>query len=103
MKLNRIAATLGILAVAVTVTSCTRHDSGKSAATTPASTAATPTSTLPPVAPVTGPKLPPFFPGPTVGANCQYLRTPGPPGKQAAPPPNGKASTDRGAGRRMPS
>jgi peptidyl-prolyl cis-trans isomerase B (cyclophilin B) len=94
MRLNRIAATLAILALAVNATSCARHDSGKAAATTSASTAATPTSTLPPVAPVTGPKLPPFFPGPTVGANCQYPRTAEPPGKQAAPPPNGKAPTD---------
>jgi peptidyl-prolyl cis-trans isomerase B (cyclophilin B) len=93
MQLNRIGATLAILAVTLTVTSCTRHDSGKTIATTPPSTAA-PTSTLPPMPPVTGPKLPPFFPGPAVGANCQYLRTAGPPGKQAAPPPNGKASTD---------
>ena len=94
MKLDRIAATLGILAVAVTVTSCTRHDSGKAGATTSASTAATPTSNLLPAAPVTGPKLPPFFPGPAVGANCQYPRTAEPPGKQAAPPPNGKTPTD---------
>lgn len=94
MKLNRIAAALGIFGVAVTVTSCTHHGIGKTAATTSASTAAAATSTLPPVAPVTGPKLPPFFPGPAVGANCQYPRTSGPPGKQAAPPPNGKAPTD---------
>ncbi len=95
MTLNRIAATLGTLAVAVTLTSCTHHDAGKSATTTSSSAAAAvTTSKLPPVAPVTGPKLPPFFPGPAVGANCQYPRTAGPAGKQAAPPPTGKASTD---------
>jgi peptidyl-prolyl cis-trans isomerase B (cyclophilin B) len=93
MRLTRIAALLGIAAVAVTMTSCSHHKATQ-AATTSTSTAAAATSTLPPVAPVTGPKLPPFFPGPTVGANCQYPRTPGPAGKQAAPPPNGKVSTD---------
>jgi peptidyl-prolyl cis-trans isomerase B (cyclophilin B) len=93
MRLSRIAALLGIAAVVVTVTSCTHHKSSEAAAT-PTSAAAAATSTLPRVAPVTGPKLPPFFPGPAVGANCQYPRTPGPAGKQAAPPPNGKVSTD---------
>jgi peptidyl-prolyl cis-trans isomerase B (cyclophilin B) len=93
MRLSRIAALLAIAALVVTVTSCTHHKSSEAAAT-PTSTAAAATSTLPKVAPVTGPKLPPFFPGPTVGANCQYPRTPGPAGKQAAPPPNGKVSTD---------
>jgi peptidyl-prolyl cis-trans isomerase B (cyclophilin B) len=93
MRLTRIAALFGVAAVAVTVTSCSHHNSGQ-AATTSTSTAAAASSTLPPVAPVTGPKLPPFFPGPAVGANCQYARTPGPAAKQAAPPPNGKVSTD---------
>ncbi len=93
MRLTRIAALLGVAAAAVTVTSCSHHNAGQ-AATTSTSTAAAASSTLPPVAPVTGPKLPPFFPGPAVGANCQYPRTPGPAGKQAAPPPNGKVSTD---------
>jgi peptidyl-prolyl cis-trans isomerase B (cyclophilin B) len=89
----RIAAALGMLALAVTATSCTHHGSGNTAASTSSNTA-TATSTLPPVAPVTGPKLPPFYPGPTVGANCQYPRTTAPAAKQAAPPPTGKASTD---------
>jgi len=93
MKLTRTVAALGIVAVAVTQASCTRHKSGATDATASASTAAASTSTLPPVAPVTGPKLPPFFPSPAVGANCQYPRTAGPSGKQAAPPPSGKAST----------
>ncbi len=94
MKLTRIAATLGIVAVAMTMASCTRHHSDKAATTTSTSTVAAPTSTRPPVAPVTGPLLPPFFPSPSVGANCQYPRTTGPAGKQAAPPPPGKTSTD---------
>ncbi|WP_434084971.1 peptidylprolyl isomerase [Mycobacterium paraterrae] len=94
IKVTRIAALLGITAVALTVTSCSHHKSGQAAATTPSSAAAAATSTLPPVPPVTGPKLPPFFPGPSVGANCQYPRTTEPAGKQAAPPPNGKVSTE---------
>jgi peptidyl-prolyl cis-trans isomerase B (cyclophilin B) len=94
MKLTRIVAALGIVAVAMTMASCTRHDSGKTAATSSTSTAAAPTSTRPPAAPVTGPLLPPFFPSAAVGANCQYPRTTEPAGKQAAPPPTGKASTE---------
>jgi peptidyl-prolyl cis-trans isomerase B (cyclophilin B) len=98
MKLARISAALGIVAVAMTMTSCTQHNSGKTAATTSsiavAAATPTPTATRPPVAPVTGPLLPPFFPSPGVGANCQYPRTTGPAGKQAAPPPPGKTSTD---------
>lgn len=94
MRLTRIAATLAALAVAVTLTSCTHHDSGTRAANTSASSRPVATSTTPPAPPVTGPKLPPFAPSPAVGANCQYPRTAGPAGKQAAPPPNGKASTD---------
>jgi peptidyl-prolyl cis-trans isomerase B (cyclophilin B) len=94
MKLTRITPMLGILAVAITLASCSHHKSDKPATASSSSTAATPTPTLPPVPPVTGPKLPPFFPGPSVGANCQYPRTAGPAGKQAAPPPNGKAPTD---------
>jgi peptidyl-prolyl cis-trans isomerase B (cyclophilin B) len=94
MKLTRIAAALGIVAVAMTMASCTRHNSGKTATTSAASTVATSTSTRPPVAPVTGPLLPPFFPSAGVGANCQYPRTTEPAGKQAAPPPTGKTSTD---------
>jgi peptidyl-prolyl cis-trans isomerase B (cyclophilin B) len=94
MKLARIAAALGIFAVAMTMASCTHHNSGKAAITTSASMAAAPTSTRPPVAPVTGPLLPPFFPSAGVGANCQYPRTTESAGKQAAAPPTGKASTD---------
>lgn len=94
MKLPRTTAVFGIAAVAVTLTACTHHNAGKTAATTSSSAASVAPSTLPPAAPITGPKLPPFFPGPAVGANCQYPRTAGPPGKQAAPPPNGKVPTD---------
>lgn len=94
MKLTRIGALLGVTAVALTVTSCSHHKSGQAAATTSSSAAAAASSTLPPAPPVTGPKLPPFFPGPAVGANCQYPRTSEPAGKQAAPPPNGKISTE---------
>jgi cyclophilin family peptidyl-prolyl cis-trans isomerase len=94
LRLTRTTAALGILAVAMTVASCTHPKSEKPAATSSPSAAATATPTLPAVPPVTGPKLPPFFPGPTVGANCQYPRTSAPAGKQAAPPPTGKASTD---------
>ncbi len=94
LRLTRITAAIGILAVGMTVASCTHHKSDQPAATSSPSAAAIATSTLPPVPPVTGPKLPPFFPGPAVGANCQYPRTTAPAGKQAAPPPTGKASTD---------
>jgi peptidyl-prolyl cis-trans isomerase B (cyclophilin B) len=94
MKLSRIAAALGIVAVAVTISSCTRQHSGTTATSTAVSATATATSTLPPVAPVSGPHLPPFVPSPGVGANCQYPRTAEPAGKQAAPPPSGKATMD---------
>jgi peptidyl-prolyl cis-trans isomerase B (cyclophilin B) len=94
MKLSRIAAALAIVAVAVTTTSCTRHNPAKTATSTSASMAATATSTPPPVAPVTGPHLPPFAASPGVGANCQYPPTNEAVSKQAAPPPTGKASTD---------
>ncbi len=94
MKITRIVAALGIVALAVTVASCTHRHSGSSAASSSSSAAPPPTTTLPPVAPVTGPKLPPFFPSPAVGANCQYPRTNETGGKQAAPPPSGKASTE---------
>jgi peptidyl-prolyl cis-trans isomerase B (cyclophilin B) len=94
MTLNRIAAALGIVAVAMPLASCAHHPSGKTASTSSASTAATSTKALPPVAPMPGPKLPPFFPSAAVGANCQYPRTTEPAGKQAAPPPTGKVSTD---------
>src|SRR6201999_226639 len=78
MKLTRIAAMLAMLAFAATATSCTHHKSGDAAATT--SSSAAPTSTRAPVAPVTGPALPPFFPSPAANA--------------APPPTPGKASAD---------
>ncbi|MFZ0716814.1 peptidylprolyl isomerase, partial [Mycobacterium sp.] len=92
MKLTRIATMLGMLVFAVTATSCTHHKSGDTAATTSSSAAAT--STRPPLAPVTGPALPPFFPSPAVGANCQYLRSSDPAAKAAPAPAPGKASAD---------
>jgi peptidyl-prolyl cis-trans isomerase B (cyclophilin B) len=88
----RIAAALGMLVLAVTATSCTHHKSGDTAATT--SSSASPTSTLPAVPPVTGPKLPPFFPSPAVGANCQYPRSAAPAAKAAPMPPTGKSSAE---------
>jgi len=92
MRLTRIAAALGMLALAVTATSCTHHTSGNTAATASSSAAAT--STLAPVPPVTGPKLPPFFPSPAVGANCQYPRSSDAAAKAAPAPPTGKSSAD---------
>ena len=82
---------LGAIAVAVTVTSCTHHTPGNSASTAATSSATTATST---VAPVTGPRLPPFFPSPAVGANCQYPASTDAAGKPAAPPHTGSVSTD---------
>src|SRR6201999_2650499 len=92
MKLTRIAAMLAMLAFAVTATSCTHHKSGDTAATTSSSAAAT--STRAPLAPVTGPALPPFFPSPAVGANCQYARSADPAAKAAPAPTPGKASAE---------
>lgn len=91
MKALRCVA---MFAVAAALASCAHHKAEQAATTTSSSTASVAPSSLPPVAPITGPKLPPFFPGPAVGANCQYPRTAGPAGKQAAPPPSGKASTE---------
>jgi peptidyl-prolyl cis-trans isomerase B (cyclophilin B) len=93
MKLSRVTAALTIVAVAITTASCTRHNQNTAATTTSASTTAGASSTLPPVAPVSGPHLPPFVPSPGVGANCQYPRTNEPVSKQAGPPPAGKTST----------
>jgi peptidyl-prolyl cis-trans isomerase B (cyclophilin B) len=92
MKFARIAAMLGMLALAVTATSCTHHKSANTAATTSSSAAAT--ATRAPLPPVTGPALPPFFPSPAVGANCQYPRSTGPAAKAAPAPAPGKASAD---------
>ena len=92
MTLTRIAAMLAMLAFAATATSCTHHKSGDAAATT--SSSAAPTSTRAPVAPVTGPALPPFFPSPAVGANCQYARSADPAAKAAPAPTPGKASAE---------
>lgn len=92
MRLMRIAAVLGIVAVAITATSCTHHKSADTAATTSSSAAAP--STRAPLPPVTGPKLPPFFPSPAVGANCQYPRSADPAAKAAPAPATGKASAD---------
>jgi peptidyl-prolyl cis-trans isomerase B (cyclophilin B) len=92
MKLTRIAAMLAMLAFAVTATSCTHHKSGDTAATTSSSAPAT--STRAPLAPVTGPALPPFFPSPAVGANCQYARSADPAAKAAPAPTPGKASAE---------
>ena len=92
MRLTRIAAALGMLALAVAATSCTHHTSGNTAVTTSSSAAAT--STLAPVPPVTGPKLPPFFPSAAVGANCQYPRSTNSAAKAAPTPPAGKSSAD---------
>ncbi|WP_424757425.1 peptidylprolyl isomerase [Mycobacterium sp.] len=94
MRLTRIAAALGMLALAVTATSCTHHKSDQPPPTSSSSAAVAPTSTLAPAPPVTGPKLPPFFPSPAVGANCQYPRSTGPAAKAAPAPPRGKASVD---------
>src|SRR5947209_18388584 len=94
MKLRRVAAALSIVAVAITTASCTRHNQNTTATTTSASTAAGASSTLPRVAPVSGPHLPPFVPSPGVGANCQYPRANEPISKQAGPPPAGKTSTE---------
>jgi peptidyl-prolyl cis-trans isomerase B (cyclophilin B) len=85
---------LGVIAVAVTVTSCTHHSAGNGANTAATSSAATATSTVAQAAPVTGPRLPPFFPSAAVGANCQYPRSAAAAGKPAAPPTSGKVSTD---------
>ena len=85
---------LGVIAVAVTVTSCTHHTTGNGASTSATSSAAAATSTVAPAAPVTGPHLPPFIPSAAVGANCQYPASADPAGKPAAPPNTGKASTD---------
>jgi peptidyl-prolyl cis-trans isomerase B (cyclophilin B) len=90
----RIAAVLGIIALAVTVTSCGHRSTGHASSPTATSSAATATTALAPVAPVTGPHLPPFTPSAAVGANCQYSPSPDSAGKPAAPPPSGKASTD---------
>jgi peptidyl-prolyl cis-trans isomerase B (cyclophilin B) len=92
MRLIRIAAGMGMLALAVTAASCSRHPAANTATTT--SSSATATSTPAAAPPVTGPLLPPFYPGPTVGANCQYPRTTEPAAKAAAPPQTGKALTD---------
>jgi peptidyl-prolyl cis-trans isomerase B (cyclophilin B) len=90
----RIAATLGVMALAVTVTGCSAYGADKSNAAKPTSTSAAATPTLARVKPITGPLLPPFFPSAAVGANCQYLPSADPAGKPAAPPGNGKQSTD---------
>jgi peptidyl-prolyl cis-trans isomerase B (cyclophilin B) len=92
MKIRRIAAMLGMLAVAVTATSCSHHKSTDTAATTSSTAAAT--STRAPLPPVTGPALPPFFPSPAVGANCQYPRSADRAAKAAPAPTPGKASAD---------
>jgi peptidyl-prolyl cis-trans isomerase B (cyclophilin B) len=95
-NLIRAAVVVGVLTV--TVMSCAEHSSGKTTATSSAGSAAKVTTPAPsgaaPVVPVTGLHLPPFTPAPSVGANCQYPRTAEPAGKQAAPPPAGKTSTD---------
>ncbi len=83
---------LGVLALAITVTSCSQHSTDKAASTTASSTAATTTSVR--AAPVTGAKLPPFIPSATVGANCQYPPSPDAASKSAARPQNGKISSD---------
>jgi peptidyl-prolyl cis-trans isomerase B (cyclophilin B) len=93
MRLMRIEAALGMLALAVTATSCTHHSTGNTATTTTSSTAAA-TSTAAKFPPVTGPKLPPFFPGPAVGANCQYPRSAAAAAKAAPAPTAGKSSAD---------
>ena len=90
----RIAAILGAVALAVTVTSCTHHTTGNTTSTTSTSSAAAATATPAPVAPVTGPHLPPFTPSAAVGANCQYTPSTDAAGKPAAPPHTGKVSTD---------
>jgi peptidyl-prolyl cis-trans isomerase B (cyclophilin B) len=92
MRLMRIAAVLGMLALALTTTACTKHNSGKTAVSTSSSAAAT--STLAPVPPVTGPPLPPFIPSAAVGANCQYPRSSDAAAKAAPAPPTGKSSAD---------
>jgi peptidyl-prolyl cis-trans isomerase B (cyclophilin B) len=85
---------LAVIAMAITVTSCSHGAPGNKTSTTAITSAATATSTAAPVAPITGPRLPPFFPSAAVGANCQYPATAAPAGKPAAPPPTGKVSTD---------
>jgi peptidyl-prolyl cis-trans isomerase B (cyclophilin B) len=90
----RIAATLGVIALAVTVTGCGAYGTDNSNAAKPTSSAAAATTTLARVKPITGPLLPPFFPSAAVGANCQYPPSADPAGKPAAPPANGKQSTD---------
>lgn len=90
----RIVAMLGVVALVVTVTSCSHHTTGKAASTTATSPASTATTSLAPVAPVTGPALPPFAPSPGVGADCQYPPSADPAGKPAAPPQTGKVATD---------
>jgi peptidyl-prolyl cis-trans isomerase B (cyclophilin B) len=95
MSLTRIAAALGMFAVAVTTTCCTRHSTGNTAATTSSSAAATSTvAPVAPVPPVTGPKLPPFHPSAAVGANCQYPRSADAAAKAAPAPTPGKSSAD---------
>jgi peptidyl-prolyl cis-trans isomerase B (cyclophilin B) len=84
--------TLAVIALAITVTSCSH--TGTKASTTSTGSAATATTTPAPVAPVTGPHLPPFTPSAAVGANCQYAPSTDAAGKPAAPPPTGKVSTD---------
>jgi peptidyl-prolyl cis-trans isomerase B (cyclophilin B) len=88
----RIAAMLGVLALVVTVTSCSHRDTDKAASTTATSPAST--TSLAPVAPVTGPALPPFIPSPGVGADCRYPPSTDPAGKPAGTPQTGKVATD---------
>jgi peptidyl-prolyl cis-trans isomerase B (cyclophilin B) len=90
----RIVAMLRVVALVITVTSCSHHTTGKAASTTATSPASTATSSLAPVAPVTGPALPPFTASPAVGANCQYPPSTDPAGKPAARPQTGKVATD---------
>ncbi|BBX44342.1 hypothetical protein MCOO_03570 [Mycobacterium cookii] len=85
---------LGLLVLAITVMSCSHHSTGPSASTTTSSAPASATSTRPPVAPVTGPKLPPFIPSAAVGANCQYPPSADAASKSAAKPQNGKIATE---------
>jgi peptidyl-prolyl cis-trans isomerase B (cyclophilin B) len=84
---------LGALALALAVTSCSRHGSDTAASTTPSSTAAAAAATTTPP-PVTGPLLPPFYPSAAVGANCQYPPSADAASKSAAKPQNGKIATD---------
>jgi peptidyl-prolyl cis-trans isomerase B (cyclophilin B) len=85
---------LATIALATTLTSCSHGAAGNKNSATAITPAATATSTAAPVAPITGPRLPPFFPSAAVGANCQYPPTAAPAGKPAAPPATGKVSTD---------